>query len=363
MTVPVERLIVRVADPLCAETPLADLAQTFITPADRFYLRTHGTMPVLDAATFTLRVRGNVVHERSFSLAELARRFARHRVSAVLQCAGNRRSELGAIKPVEGNAWNAGAIGNAEWAGFRLADVLEDAGLAPDGAAFVAFTSLDHCDLKGSVISYAVSIPIAKALAPEVLLADSMNGAPLTREHGFPLRTIVPGYAAARSVKWLNDIEVRATPSEGYYQRRDYKLFPAGVDARDADWERGTTIDAMPLNAAICEPENGARIASGALNARGYAIGSDGVPVTRVELTTDGGATWTHAECVHESDARWSWTLWQATLDLAPGEHEIAVRAWDAADQTQPPSPRDVWNFKGYANNAWHRIHITTGAA
>lgn len=176
-------------------------------------------------------------------------------VTAVLQCAGNRRADLQLVRPTSGDPWAPGAIGNAAWTGVSLADVLRAAGAETDAASHVAFDACDEVDMpKQGRFTYGASIPIAKAMSPEVLLAYAMNGEPLTPEHGFPLRVVVPGFAGVRSPKWLTAITVQDSPSGNHMQQRDYKLVPPDVTGETVDWEAGMTIYDMPLNSAICEP-------------------------------------------------------------------------------------------------------------
>ncbi len=205
---------------------------------------------------------------------------------------------------------------------------------------------------------FGVSIPMAKAMSPEVLLAFAMNGEALAPEHGFPLRVVVPGYAGVRSPKWLRSVTVQDVPSDNHMQQRDYRLVPPDVTADTVDWAAGVTINELPLNAAICEPVPHATLRPGPATLRGYAIASARA-VVRVDVSPDGGRSWRQATLEHDAAAPWSWTFWQASLDLPPGEHELAVRAWDSAGQTQPASPEDAWNFKGYLSAAWHRVPVS----
>ena len=135
-------------------------------------------------------------------------------------------------------------------------------------------------------------------------------------------------------------------------------LFPPDMREETRDERRGVTITAMPLTSAICEPGSGAKLAAGRTVVRGYAVATDRA-VTRVDVSPNGGRDWVQASIEDHGNQRWSWTHWHVDLDLAEGEHELAVRAWDAAGQTQPSSPDDTWNFKGYVNAAWHRIRVT----
>ncbi|MBE7211665.1 MAG: molybdopterin-dependent oxidoreductase [Gluconacetobacter diazotrophicus] len=354
-------LIVHSRDPFNAEPPLHRLRASFLTPQRDFYVRSHGDIPRLDAASHRLHVGGRVREPFSLSPAELRERFVARTVTAVMQCAGNRRADLQPVKQTSGDAWAPGAIGNAEWTGVRLLDLLRAAGADEDPARHVAFEACDTCEMPGEGrFRYGVSIPMPKALAPEVLVAWAMNGEPLAPEHGHPLRMVVPGYAGVRSPKWLAAITVQDRPSDNHMQARDYKLLPPDVTAETVDWERGITINDMPLNAAICEPAPGTRLAAGPVRVRGYAIAT-AREVTRVDVSSDGGRSWVQARLECRPEAPWSWIFWNAALEMGRGEHELVVRAWDSAGQTQPASPEDTWNFKGYLSAAWHRVRVAAG--
>ena len=185
-------------------------------------------------------------------------------------------------------------------------------------------------------------------------------GEPLAPAHGATLRAVVPGFAGVRSAKWLAAITVQDTPSEGYIQAHDYKLFPPGVAKETANPAEGITIYEMPLNSAICEPANYAALKAGKTKLRGWAVDSSR-GIVRVDVSVDGGRNWMQARLEREPHSKWSWTFWEADADLPGGEHEIAVRAWDSAGQTQPALPDDTWNFKGYLAASWHRIHVRVG--
>lgn len=352
-----EGLIVHSEEPFNAEPPLDRLRATFITPQNGFYVRSHGAIPVLDPAKHTVRVEGLVKTPLTLSVGEVRTRFPERSVTATLQCAGNRRADMQRVRPVSGDPWAPGAIGTAEWIGVSLADVLQEAGADTAAHLHVAFLSADECSLDGKTFHFGASIPMTKALGPEVLLAYAINGEPLEAEHGAPLRVVVPGYAGVRSPKWVHSITVQDSPSNNPMQADDYKLFPPHVTKATFDPRHGLTINAMPVNSAICEPAPHARLSAGPTRVRGYAMASDR-SIVRVDVSGDGGRTWQQAELDETSGAPWAWTFWTATIDLIPGEHELAVRAWDSAGQTQPALPDDTWNFKGYLSAAWHRISV-----
>ncbi len=349
-------MIVHSQHPFNAEPALDRLRANFISPVVDFYHRSHGEIPQLDAANHRLSIMGMVSAPLDISLADLRKRFQHHTVCAALQCAGNRRADLQAVKPVSGDPWDAGAIGNAAWTGIRLAEVLREAGVQ-DGAAHVAFEAHDNMELDGERFKFGVSIPLEKAVSPEVLLAFEMNGEPLTPGHGFPLRLIVPGYAGVRSPKWLASVTVQDKPANAPVQQRDYKILPPHMTKDTADWQAGSTINEMPLNSAICLPARHARLPPGPLTVQGYAIAT-ARKVVRVDVSADGGQRWQQAALESQEDAPWAWVFWSMKLDLPPGAHELAVRAWDSAGQTQPSAPEDVWNAMGYLCAAWHRVPV-----
>jgi sulfite oxidase len=343
--------------PRNAGPPLDLLVHDFVTPTDLFFMRNHGYKPTIDPETYRLSVGGLVRQPLNLSLADLRERFPRVRVTATLQCAGNRRDELLALGPIPGELiWSADALGTAEWSGVPLRAILEAAEPLVE-IGHVAFGSSDLVLKEGAEFAYGGSVPLSKALANEVILAYEMNGAPLTPDHGFPLRVLVPGYIGARSVKWLSSISVQPDPSDNYFQARAYKIFPADVTPETVDWSQGLMLGELSITAAICVPSADTHVTAGAVLVQGYAMAGGDRTIERVDLSADDGQTWQQATLGRVEP--WSWRLWQATLDLAPGQHTLVVRAWDSATNTQPEQIRSVWNFKGYMNNAWHRVPIT----
>ncbi len=361
--------IVRSESPFNGGPPTDLLCQSFITSAELFYVRNHGTIPELDPARYRLTIGGLVARPLTLSLGELKNDFPRRTLTVTLECAGNRRKELMAIAPIPGETpWGSEGIGNANWAGIALRDVLEKCGIA-ENARYVEFIGADDCEREGKDFGFGGSIPIEKAMHPEVLLAYEMNGEPLEPIHGFPLRVVTPGFIGARSVKWLARINVQAESSSNYFQAHAYQIFPPHVKAATADWSKGLQLGELNVNSVICEPSDGARVrlalsgaeGSNRVRVRGYAM-SGGRGIARVEVTTDRAANWIIADS-SDGDDLWAWRLWQARVELTAGQNEIAVRAWDSAGNTQPEDAKKIWNFKGYMNNAWHRVNVYVESA
>lgn len=347
--------IVHGTDPEVGGPPSALLAQTALTPNELFFVRSHGTLPELDASDYGVVVDGLVDVPRRWRLDDLGQ-FERVSLPATLQCAGNRRDELMQVAPTPGEVpWSAEGISTAVWGGVRLRDVLLAAGLRP-GAAHIALTGLDTVVRHGHAFRYGGSLPVPKALSPEVLLADTMNGDPLPASHGGPLRVVVPGYIGARSVKWLGHIAAQRHPSDNYFQAKAYRLFTPEVTAETVRWEDGLALGEQSLNACITIPGGGQRLRAGLQPIAGWAFAGGERRVAHVRVSPDGGRTWLAAAL--DDGPVYTWQRWQLTVDLPPGPTTLIVRAWDSAGNTMPEQAASIWNFKGYMNNAWHRICV-----
>jgi sulfite oxidase len=353
-------LLARAEEPFNAEPPLPLLRDEFVTPERLFFIRTHGPVPEVDPEQYRLSVDGMVREPLELSLRDLQERFTKQTIMATLQCAGNRRLELMEIAPIPGETpWDAGTISNGVWGGVPLREVLLAAGISV-GARHLAFLGIEDVIRHGEQVGFGGSIPLEKGMSPEVLLAYEMNGEPLTPAHGYPLRVVTPGYIGARSVKWLARILVQAEPSENYFQAHAYKLFPPDVDAESADWAAGLMLGELSVNAVICRPMAGAVLNAGPVLVEGYAMAGGTRTIQRVDVTADGGKSWVSAELLGEPKPG-VWRFWQAEVNLPEGQHELAARAWDSSANTQPEAAGPLWNFKGYMNNAWHRVTIRVG--
>lgn len=356
-----KQLIVRSQAPYNAEPALDKLVADRITPVELFYVRNHGSIPDAKTSDGTLSIEGLVEKPGKLSLVELRERFDSAVAEATLTCAGNRRREFNEEYPdreVGGVQWGAGAIGNARWKGAWLADVLRAAGVKAE-ARHVWFEGADPIKEKdGSEAPFGGSIPLAKAMrkADEksngALLAWEMNGQPLLPEHGAPLRTVVPGFIGARSVKWLKKIVVSDRPSPNHYVAEAYKLVTTD-DKEEA--HRKEPIYPFVINAVICMPAAGAETKSGRLRLAGYVLpsGGSGARIEKVEIRRGDKVL---AETTLGESRPDCWTLWEAEVKLDAGKHTLAVVATDSDGKTQPQRPD--WNLKGYNYNGWHEVEI-----
>ncbi|MBX6381560.1 MAG: sulfite oxidase [Microbispora sp.] len=304
-----------------------------ITPTDRFFVRNHAPTPRLDPKTWTLRVEGGGVRRTiGYSYDDLWRRFPLVSVVRTLECAGNRRALFGAEHGCrfDGVQWHRGAIGTAEWTGIPLRDLLEPAGLT--GAAVeVMPEGLDEARGRRPM-------PLAKALAPDTLLALAMNGEILPPDHGFPARVVVPGWLGAASIKWVGRIVVSDRPLRVPWNTEDYVIIAPGRPA--------VPITSTPV-ASLVELPWPARLRPGPQTIRGRAYAGED-RVAAVDYRIDDGP-WRPA-VLDGPDLAGVWTRWRFPWDASPGAHVVRVRATDEHGRAQPDAT--PWNALGYCHNS-----------
>ena len=329
-----------------------------ITATEHFFTRSHAPIPSIDVRTWRLEVGGLVERPTQFSLAELTREFPTCEVTATLACAGIRREEFLSLGPLPGELpWGPEPISTGRWSGVSLAAVLQAVGVS-SRARHVEFAGLDQVARNGDTFGFGGSIDMVKALQSDVLLAIAVNGAPLARQHGYPLRALVPGWIGARSVKWLGRINLLQEPSANYFQAKAYRSqrHIAKDDPRDVS--KGEALTAIPVNSVIVDPVQHAVLRSRLQRVRGWAIGSNGESLRSVEISADGGSSWSRATITLAGE-KWTWSFWEGEVRLPPGNHVLAARATDARGATQPATLDESWNVKSYNNNAWHRVPVT----
>lgn len=347
-------LIVRVTRPFDAETPVREFT-SFLTPNHRFFVRSHfGTPPpeAVSEANWKLRVGGLVEGSHEFTLTDL-RQMEVVTITAVVQCSGNGRAFH---RPkVPGVQWERGAVGNAQWTGVRLRDVLGKARVQA-GARHVQFQGADR-PVVASVPLFTRSIPLEKALHPDTILAYEMNGRSLPLLHGAPLRVITPGWMADSCIKWLTDIRVSQDEAQGYYMQTAYRhpTRPVAPDEAIAASDL-KPVEAMIVKSLIAQPPEGASLVPGPVTIQGVAWTGERT-IVKVEVSLDEGKTWESARLMGE-DHPYAWRQWQLVWkpNIA-GTFTILCRATDArGGQQQATSP---WNPSGFLWNGWDRISVT----
>lgn len=350
-------LTVRVSRPFDAETPVREFG-SWLTPNERFFVRSHFGPPgaeTIQPEAWRLTVKGLVQNELTLTLSEL-RKFEQVTITAVLQCSGNGRAHH---RPkVPGVQWERGAAGNAQWTGMRLRDLLQRAGVKPQGL-HVQMQGADRPALP-TVPLFTRSIPIAKAFHPDTLLAYEMNGRPLPLLHGAPLRVITPGWMAESCMKWLTELTLRADETPGYYMQQAYRIPETSIQPGSGlPGSVMVPVEQMPVKSLIAAPGEGDTLKTGPVTIQGVAWAGES-PITQVEVSCDDGKTWEPARLLGEAQP-YAWRQWQYLWNARQvGPTTILCRATDAQGAQQPE--KSPWNPGGFLWNGWDRLAVTVAA-
>ena len=337
----------------------AHLLNDPITPEDKMFIRNNGIIPKeIDAANWSLTIDGeSVIQPKSFSIADIKEKFEIHTYQLTLECGGNGRSEFN--PPAKGNQWTVGAVSCATWTGVRLRDLLNEVGLKSD-AVYVGYYGADK-HLSGDENKNPISrgVPLEKALQDETLLAFAMNGKPIPKAHGFPLRLVAGGFPASASGKWVNRLSVRNKIHDGAKMGGSSYRVPCEQVAPGSkvDDENMCIIESMPVKSLITYPKTGAMINEGkTLKINGHAWAGE-ISVAKMEYSIDFGSTWLACQ-LEKPVNRLAWQHWNAEVNFPQkGYYEIWARATDSSGKGQP-MVLPGWNPKGYLNNACHRIAV-----
>jgi len=330
-------LITRQKEPENLESPFSALDGP-ITPNESFYVRTHFATPKIVSEDWKLQVEGSVSHPITLTFDEL-RALPSLKITATLECAGNSRVYL--TPPARGVQWEQGAVSTAEWTGVPLSSILERAGLHSD-AVEVILEGADSGELKdpphpGAALNFSRSLPLAKALKSNVLLAYEMNGRPLPVSHGFPVRAIVPEWFAVASVKWLKRLVVVSKPFSGYFQTIDYAYW-----RHEAGFVERVPLTTMLVKSQIARPQFRESVSAGSTYRITGAAWAGESNVGRVEVSSDGGNSWGDARLTTPASAG-AWRLWEYEwkVPVKPGQVTLMCRATDMAGNFQPTT-RDL---------------------
>jgi len=337
-----EKLIVRSSRPLNLEARVTDLT-TYHTPESAFFVRNNYDAAPVDPAQWSMRIEGEVDNPVVLRLDDL-RKLPALTQDVTLECAGNGRAFH---QPrASGIQWEHGAVGTQRFTGVRLADVLALAKLRP-AARHVAFDGVDKPPTPQAP-DFIRSVPLWKALAPHTMLAFEMAGRPIPHLHGGPVRAIVPGFVGSASIKWLERVMALTEEFNGFYMKSNYTAPRADND------KEIYSLQSLEVKSVIVSPAEGARLAAGKVTAWGWAWAGEG-ELTGVDVSTDGGKTWTTATLVGPSD-RYAWRQWEHAWDAAAGSHTLMARATDSLGRMQPASR--AFNRLGYRWNVIHAVKV-----
>lgn len=353
--------------PFNAEPPPILLRQDYITPNEIFFVRNHLPVPGVKPESYKLEISVDGTNQHSsICLRKLRNRFPKKSTVTTIQCAGNRRGDMVKIKSVKGLNWGTAAISTAEWSGATLNDVLLNSGIDIDklDCKHIQFEGMDKGP-DGTTYGASIPIELARDLKNEILIAYQMNGVDIPADHGYPVRVIIPGIVGARQVKWLNKIVLSNEESSSHWQQRDYKGFNSSVDWHNVDFDKSIAIQMLPVQSAICEPEEGDTLEDDEeVTMKGYAWSGGGRAIYRVDVSADGGKTWVTADLLPTGQSHyraWAWTFWEAQIPLPKGHKgkvELICKACDAQYNVQPDNVEGIWNLRGCLSNAWHRVQV-----
>ncbi|KAL3443402.1 Oxidoreductase, molybdopterin-binding domain-containing protein [Aspergillus insuetus] len=354
--------------PYNAEPPKRLVTSKAITPNPLHFVRNHGGIPLIDKDKWSLSLDGLVNNPKTYTLDDLMdeSRFPQIEKEATIQCSGTRRIEQitkygGQGDEVPQAPWAEGAIGTARYKGISLKKLIKDCGGLVKPAKHLELYGAETYVKDLEVMNYLVSVPWTKVKANEVILAWEMNGEPLPKIHGYPLRVVVLGYIGARSVKWLYRIKAIKNPSLAPVQSKEYLYFNQQVGKYNQRPTDGIQIQEMPVSSAIMSPWNKqAIIHNGKIHCKGWAYSGGGRWPERVELSADGGFSWYAVPEENLSKkGRWIWRTWEMDLPCeVEGWIEIVCRCWDNAINTQPLEVRSSWNWGLHVTQSAHRISV-----
>jgi sulfite oxidase len=336
---------------LTLEMPMSRLT-SWITPVESFFVRNNLLMPSVDLSSWRLTISGELERPMTLTYQEFMQ-LASVSVTNTIECAGNGRVNY--LPPIGGVRWGRGGVGTGVFQGPALRDVLRHAVLKPT-AKHVAFRGLDVVPRGAS--DFIRSIPIEKALDGNTLLASRMNGALLTPEHGFPVRSLVPGWIGAASIKWLQEIRVLPRESDGFYMNPGYRIPIAGGSSVASNQSQTVSLTSLRVKSVIAQPADGAVLAlplQGSITIRGASWAGES-EIAHVDVSVDGGEIW-RAATLEADHVKYAWRLWRCEWNPdRPGPYTLLSRATDSRGRAQPFQPD--WNPGGYLWNGVDRIHV-----
>lgn len=399
---PYPDLLINTRYPCNAEGRLSQLTDNWQTPIGRHFVRNHSAVPVIDPEDYLLTVSGEGMTETTFTLEDLKTKFPKYDVTTVIQCNGNRREDYhyydGETPAFGPPHWVAGAIGNSTWSGARLRDIFRASGMdvdaislrekdAPARAQQVGLLAYDADEVGNQ---YCCSFPFDKALDPfgDVIVAYEMNGEPIPRPHGYPVRCVVPGHAGARNCKFLQHVQVTDSPCQGHSNWKQYAVHAPDVHMRKiAEFEghkkelmKDPAVQEMPVQSLITSPSPGDIISAvknglKTVKVKGIAWGGGGSGINRVDVSLDDGKSFTKATVLENPveqrrRSNWAWSFFEKEIPIPDEmrwklqdgqrvEMVLTSKALNSAWNMQPENPSPNVNAHGCCVNHWYRVPAT----
>lgn len=355
-----QRLIVYNAKTGELETPLNLLREHAITPKDILFVRNNQVLPgtlTLDAAEddqWKIELTGLLEDSASLTTGDLAK-LPQQEHEVVLQCSGNGRAWFARTVKAEGAQWQNGAMGNVVFRGVPLKAALEHCGAKVKATArFIAAEGKDSPAKEGADFEH--SLPLAVALERSIL-ALSLNGEPIPKVHGGPVRLVTPGYYGTMNVKWLSRLRFEAEESKNHHHVGRYRTpltplkpgseFESTLANSEPNWD-------MRIKSVIFNPLKDAKLSAGKVEVSGVAWNDGQTKIESVEVSADGGQSWRRAKITYPKGP-YAWHPWKLAIDLPAGKRTIMSRATDALGRSQPINGSVAWNPAGYA---WNGVDV-----
>ena len=336
--------------PLTGSVP-AEAHNFAVTPNDRMFIRNNLLTPDIDASRHRLTIKGLVDRELTFSLNELKNSFPVVTLQGMLECAGSGRAAY--VPSASGTPWfPTGGMGCPKWTGVRLRDVLRSAGIKA-GAAHVAGQGGDF-GVIASAAPVIRSVPLAKAMEENTLIAFGMNDGPLPKIHGYPVRLVVPGWVGSASTKWVHTVTLLDAPFKGTYMDSSYRVPRYPVRPGEKMPPDTMSAEAWPVKSMITYPAPNATFKAGKpVLIEGRAWVGEGA-IDKVDVSFNEGASWQRA-AINSGGDKYAWRIFSYEFwPQTQGYTTVLARATDGKGNLQPIVP--AWNPLGYFWNGIHRV-------
>ena len=333
--------IIHKYEPFNAELVNSKLTANYLTHENDWFIRNHHPVPNINIDSYELFINGNPFKYNDITQLKT------DEIITTIQCAGNRRKELNSINKTLGLSWEGGAISTGKWEGVWLKDIID----IPNHKKYINLYDYNH--------NFSVSVPIDS----KIFLAFKMNDQVLSRDRGYPIRVIVPGYTGSKQVKWIQRIEFSDKEVDSPWQTGiAYKILPKNItnieDITQLQKVSIPTINILPVQSYICNIKKYNKY----VLINGYAISGNGNKIKKVEVSSDNGKNWKEA-IIYKGNKQscgnaMAWIFWKIHIPITENNKpniEYICRAVDEKGHYQNKTPADLWNIRGIQNNSMNK--------